>query len=380
VGDSRATLARIILVILVISSTAGCGGLVGDGDSSEAVSAGGSVESSTEIRTRTPTSTSVVRQQTASTNLTTVVEPDSAGLSNESKAKVRRVVVNFYDDLPENETERRNTSLTAAREICEFDRNVSESADTRELKQAGLESETAVRRLRFAAEIVNEHYTTDVDPRAFSRLEEGVKDTTKYVPLIGSYNRLASSSCAVARNPNPRNFDRFHTAALMFGVDTVLIQVGAFYKPAFAGTRLITNSASTVGLYRLRYLCGNRCFALGMSEVHWALRQNMLVAVRNALQFGLDHGMQFTSGDYHAVAQSQGVSTTNVSSDIGIETVTNCSMTAVDSVSNLAKDVRDRSSSEEEEGILNTNVSVNSVDVEDAENLHEGTTKCTGGE
>jgi hypothetical protein len=116
-----------------------------------------------------------------------------------------------------------------------------------------------------------------------------------------------------------------------------------------------------------------------MSEVHWALRQNMLVAVRNALQFGLDHGMEFTEGDYYAIAQAQGVNLTRVTSDLETGAITDCSERAANAASGAMSDVRNRTSGGIG-GILDTNTGIGSIDSGDVENASEAAASCAPGE
>jgi hypothetical protein len=138
-------------------------------------------------------------------------------------------------------------------------------------------------------------------------VRSGVSDVTKYAPLLASYNQMAAKSCLASEERTDEALEEYQVALLMFGVDAMLVSTGAFYRPAFAGTRFVTNSASKVGLYRLRYLCGNRCWALGMSEIHVTLRGSMLTVTSNLARESLEMGVQLSRSDLEAVAEAHDV-------------------------------------------------------------------------
>ncbi|GGL56236.1 hypothetical protein [Halocalculus aciditolerans] len=45
-----------------------------------------------------------------------------------------------------------------------------------------------------------------------------------------------------------RALRRYYVSTLVFGVDALLRAEGAFYKPAFAGTRYVTNRARSASI------------------------------------------------------------------------------------------------------------------------------------
>jgi len=119
---------------------------------------------------------------------------------------------------------------------------------------------------------------------------------------------MSEKACDAAEDRTDEAIREYQIASMMFGVDAMLVSTGAFYQPAFASTRFVTNRASQLGLYRLRYVCGNRCWALAMSEVHVALRGSMLTVTSNMLRTAADMGVQLTQEDLDAVADAHGMS------------------------------------------------------------------------
>ncbi|WP_148286724.1 hypothetical protein [Halarchaeum acidiphilum] len=179
---------------------------------------------------------------------------------------------------------------------------------------------TMGRRLDYGTQIVREHFTSDV-PRA-EELRSVAGKAAKYTPLVGSYNRMADAACTVRNaseegNVSDRALRRYYVSTLVFGVDALLLADGAFYKPAFAGTRYVTNRASEVGLYRLRYVLGDRAWALGMSEIHVTLRGSMFGLADQAMMTAGEMGLNVSAHDvdWTYIAEAQGIEQTDLSSN-----------------------------------------------------------------
>lgn len=227
----------------------------------------------------------------------------AANISTESKQRIQRLVSGFFDELPENSSERRQVFLRSAEAICERDQRGGQDLSISVLDDSGEATEDSIRRLHYAAQIVNE-VNGDVPAEPVGDVRSSLNDVTKYAPLIGSYNQLSQSACTAAEERTDDAIRDFQTAMVMFGVDSTLISMGAFYQPAFAGTRFITNRASQVGLHRLRYVCGDRCWALGMSEIHVALRGSMHSVTSTLLRKSQEYNVNLSREDLEAVAAS----------------------------------------------------------------------------
>jgi len=248
------------------------------------------------------------------------VGSNGADLTGEQQQQVRDLVVGFYDDMDQNRSERREMLIKQATKICEKDRAFDSRLNTSMLQNTSSETEKTVRRAHFAAQITNE-MNSDVPVKPFGEVRDRYSEVAKYAPLLGSYNQLASRSCDVSRNSSDENIQEFQIAVVMFGVDAMLVSTGAFYQPAFAGTRFITNGGSQRGLYRLRYVCGDRCWALAMSEVHFALRGSMQTLVSNLARTSADMDANLTRADLKVIASNYEVSLADLTKKIDVQKV-----------------------------------------------------------
>ncbi|RDI72886.1 hypothetical protein [Halopelagius longus] len=301
----------------VLIPLAGCGSAVTAGGSSEPTEQPTPEPTPVPTATSTPTSTPTPLSEGNSTStqelsLETLAEEegvDAVGLNESTKRRVRGVLANFSENLPENESERRDALLATADETCRMSRqNFTESVNVSQVENDSKEAKKLARRLSYSSQIVNERFTDDVPVSNFKRLREGTDKATKYVPVLGSVNRFFEASCAASMNPNSEEKLRdFQVAAMMVGVDLVLAYSGVGYSPAFKGTRFVMNKGSQVGLYRLRYVCGNRCWGLAWSETHWIIRGEMVSGIHDTAKFAANSGLTLTGEDITYLAERQGL-------------------------------------------------------------------------
>lgn len=241
----------------------------------------------------------------------------TAGLNASERQQVQELVAGFYAGLPENESERRGVILNSSERLCQFDQKYEGEVTAEMLEDGGTTTENAVRRAHYAAEITNE-FNGEVPVAPLDDLRKRSGDVTKYAPLLASYNQMSDKACVAAGERTDTAIHEYQIAVVMFGVDAMLISTGAFYRPAFAGTRFTANKASQLGLYRLRYVCGNRCWALAMSEVHVALRGSMLTVMSTVARQGAEMGANLTRSDLEAVAEAQGADPDKVVAEANI--------------------------------------------------------------
>lgn len=250
----------------------------------------------------------------------------SAGLNKTEQQRVQNLVVGFYDSV-ENESERREALLNTSERMCGFDRQYDGEARAATLEDGGKTADNVIRRAHYAADIANE-FNDDVPVQPLVNFRSKTGDLTKYAPLFGSYNLMADKACVAAEQRSDAAIREYQIAVVMFGVDAMLVSTGAFYRPAFAGTRFTANKASQLGLYRLRYLCGNRCWALGMSEVHVALRGSMLTATSTVVRQSAEMGVNLSQEDLEAIADAHDTDAATLLDDTNI-TVSNGTVEAV---------------------------------------------------
>lgn len=209
------------------------------------------------------------------------------------------VARNYFDDLRkfENEKQRERAAIGCANKLCRRTKAVPEEVVTEIVD--GVESgEVALRRGRRAVEILNEQrITTAIEPSALKKIERKGGQYLKYVPIIESFNNLRSAACQVSPD-NKESIKNFYIAALAFGLEVVLWQISAPYKIAWRSTRYVSNRTF---LRYARHGC-DRCIALAMSELHWALRRGIYgdVVEENKIEFviGKLHELQEDARKY----------------------------------------------------------------------------------
>lgn len=178
----------------------------------------------------------------------------------------------YFRALPETKEDRNQVVIECANELCRGTAFVTER-ELSTLVEGGELSEDIIRRVQFTVRILNElDITHAVDEAAVASSRWTLDDVTKYVPLIGSFNRLRKAACAInPPNPDPEHLQDFLIAVIAFGIEVALWTSGAPYKMAWNGTRWISNRTF---LRLTRYGC-HGCIAFAMSELHWAIRASV---------------------------------------------------------------------------------------------------------
>lgn len=305
-------ITRTQLIAVAVAAMLVLAGCATQSSTQAPVAGGGSYDSTASVPTTTATPT---QQLEAVANET---EPGGANLSHRSQLRAEQLMRSFYSELPENESERQAVGLDAARATCEVYQNISDTADLQAAQEGGSLSKDIARRIAYSTQISNEQFTDAIPTHSASTLRSITDDATKYVPLVTSYRSMSECACDAVETNTTEDLREFYTAALVFGVDTLLVSTGAFYQPAFRATGFATNKASQLGLYRLRYVTGNRGWALGMSEAHWAIRGQMTETagqiVGQATEIGVNLSKEGVDWDY--VAQAQGTNKSVVTSGV----------------------------------------------------------------
>ncbi|MFC3958344.1 hypothetical protein [Halovivax cerinus] len=126
-----------------------------------------------------------------------------------------------------------------------------------------------LRRIRFGIRILNEQNLTTVIEESMVQEHENIaRRTTRFIPLIGSFNRLQSVACEVSTQPNENSVRKFLYASIAFGLEVSLWQSTVPYQMAWRGVRF----TSTRTFLRYADKGCNGCIAFVMSELHWAIR------------------------------------------------------------------------------------------------------------
>jgi len=93
----------------------------------------------------------------------------------------------------------------------------------------------------------------------------------KFVPILGSYNSLVRDSKTVDPN-NATSVKIFYEDAFILTSDFIIINDSVSYRVAFRSTGEM-NDALKLG--KLKGLCGDECYGVTLSGIHWAIRVYM---------------------------------------------------------------------------------------------------------
>ncbi|MFC6720494.1 hypothetical protein [Halobacteriaceae bacterium SHR40] len=190
-----------------------------------------------------------------------------AGLSDESLAEELLRTVEFFEELPDDEIERDRVVRETATTICGIDKSEvpERSAD---VSAIGDETYRNTYRIAHTAEAMR-NFGVDVNPTVINQrmrtAREVIGAASKYAPILGSYQRLSSASCAV-KNGEPGAKEDFYIASAEFAVDLVLAKENVMYKASFKTTGYVANQ---IGMMRLARVCGYKCVGLVKSELYW---------------------------------------------------------------------------------------------------------------
>jgi hypothetical protein len=93
----------------------------------------------------------------------------------------------------------------------------------------------------------------------------------QYVPILGSYDALIAASNKVDPG-NSTSVKVFYEDLFFLSSDFVIMNDKLAYNVAFKSTGEMNNA---LGLSRLRSVCGDDCYSLVLSGIHWVIRDFM---------------------------------------------------------------------------------------------------------
>jgi len=93
----------------------------------------------------------------------------------------------------------------------------------------------------------------------------------QYVPVIGTYNKLVLDSQNFDSN-NATSVRTFYEDAFMLSSDLIIFNDAIAYHVAFATTGELNDA---LGLATLRSVCGDECYSVVLSGIHWSIRLYM---------------------------------------------------------------------------------------------------------
>ena len=185
-----------------------------------------------------------------------------------SAANLDELPLGFFGAFEQIESASREQALKqCANALCVEDQLPNE--ETGEIGESLENINHQLRRVRFGIRTLNEYrITTAINESMVQTLEQDMRDYTRVVPLVGSFNHLQETACQVGSAPTDEHLQEFLYGLMSFGLEVGMWHSTAPYRMAWNGTRFVSNRTF------LRYAregCGG-CIAFVMSELHWALR------------------------------------------------------------------------------------------------------------
>ena len=125
-------------------------------------------------------------------------------------------------------------------------------------------------RVNYIFSITNENFGTSFEPVLVEQEEfkDIIRTMQKYSPLIEPFNDMTDKSRKVSEDDS-NSIEEFYISVFVFGTDTFLIQTGGIHKYAFRGLGHLNGSLK---LYKIKEICGNKCFGLVLKETYGFLR------------------------------------------------------------------------------------------------------------
>jgi hypothetical protein len=100
---------------------------------------------------------------------------------------------------------------------------------------------------------------------------KGCDVVVQYAPVLGTYDNLILASRALDPN-NATSVKTFYEDAFLMSSDFIIINDAVSYKIAFKTTGELNNG---LGLATLRSVCGDDCYRVVLSGMHWTIRLYM---------------------------------------------------------------------------------------------------------
>ena len=245
--------------------------------------------------------------------------PEQIAAQDTKNISIREGAEEYFDALPATKSDRNDTVVACANRLCAAEKTVS-NAVIDAVVNGGASADTIVRRVQFGVRILNEYEITDtVDEAMVAAGRRDLGQYTRYLPLVGSFNNLCDAACGVETpNPDPEAVKDFLFAAASFGLEVLLWVIGTPYKMAWRGTRFVANRTF---LRFANHGCTG-CFALVMSELHWAIRGSVYgdVVTEDTVEFvwqqiqevestgrewGYDVNLDYSSKEIRSIVQDE---------------------------------------------------------------------------
>jgi hypothetical protein len=229
-------------------------------------------ERSTPIPTPTATSTPAPTTTVTSTNETSnPVEYGDVTYYNATESEIQAVnetMANFFEELPENETERMDVVASTARESCGYG-TINETM----FASASFAHERG-QQLYHVSRLMQNNFNSRINP---SRIRTAAQTSAKigqYTTIVGTYNEYHEAACAFNRN-DPETVEDYYLASAALGFELLMFQYGMYYKTAFKANRALSHHRT----YRVvQSTFGDKALGLMMSGSYWLVHGSLHAA------------------------------------------------------------------------------------------------------
>ena len=222
--------------------------------------------------TPTQISTSTTTEQTTKT-----VEYGEVTYYNATESEIQTInetMAHFFEDLPENKTERTAIVAKMADKSCAAGK-VNKTLFT----SASLAHERG-QQLYHVARLMRNNFNSRINPTRIRKVARRSAKIGKYTTIVGTYNDYHEAACAFNRD-KPETVEDYYLASAALGFELLMFQYGMYYKTAFKANRVLSHSRT----YRVvQSTFGDEALGLMMSGSYWLVHGTLQAApnyVRN---------------------------------------------------------------------------------------------------
>lgn len=209
---------------------------------------------------------------------------------------VNETMANFFEELPENETERMTVVAGMARRSCSYG-TVNETMFT----TASFAHERG-QQLYQVARLMRSNFNSRIKPTRIRNVAQTSAKIGKYTTIVGTYNDYHEAACAFDRD-KPETVEDYYLASAALGFELLMFQYGMYYKTAFKANRALSHHRT----YRVvQSTFGDKALGVMMSGSYW-LVHGSLQAAPNFVRDRADEMNITVSSETTEVAHHRGV-------------------------------------------------------------------------
>lgn len=259
-------ISAVIVVLLVVP--AGCSSTSFQQPTRESSTTSANTDTPSTTPNPTPTP-STLAANSSSNRAVSTHQYGNLSIYNATDDKLQRVnrtMRNFFHKLPGNKSERLDEIEKVTRRTC----NNLTKIDTSVFDNAS-KAKRELYRVYHAAETINEHYNSRINPTSVQSVISISGEVAKYATVAGAYNEWHEASCAFNRS-DPETVEDYYIATAALGFEIAMMQNQIYYKTAFK----VTRKASHTRTFRtIQSVFGDDALRIVMSESYWLVHGSL---------------------------------------------------------------------------------------------------------